>query len=107
MLHQHLEALYYGIFLILQFFHTIGKLQGEIVFHLVAECINQYLYIKFVWCRLTAKVCMFLIRLYIVGSQRYGFFPQFTEFIVTIAYIVIILHCHIQFVTWCRGYAHA
>ena len=42
MLHQHLIPLNNGIFLIFQILDTIGQLNGEVIFHLVAKCINKY-----------------------------------------------------------------
>ena len=78
-------------------------MDGEIVFHLVAEGINQYLDIKFVRGRLIAQIGFVLILFDVGSSQRNSFFPQEMELIGAILHIVIVLHGHVQLVTGRTG----
>ncbi len=47
-LHQHLIALYHGIVLIANVLHAIRHLHREVVLHLRAKGVYQYLHIEFV-----------------------------------------------------------
>ena len=97
-LHQHLVALNNRILLVFQILDTVGKLNGEIVFHLIAKGVDEHFDVQLVRGGLIAQIGLLPVMVNIACREGYGLFPQGPEFIGTILDIVEVFQRYIEFV---------
>ena len=98
MLHKHLIALYDGVFLVFQIHHSFWQRHGEVVFHLVAEGVDEHFDIDFVRRWLIVEIGVLFVFLNVVDSYLYAFVPELPEFVGAIFHVVVVFHRHVEFV---------
>ena len=107
MAHHDVVALHHRVTLVGEVVVAFGKGRRKIVLYLRAKMVYQHTHVQLVWCRqlvFWGKVGKAHYVLHIGESDGQRLFPKLLKLSFAIVHIIVVLHCHVEFITWrcCR-----